>query len=943
MQTESALTRRSLLGPLFLVICLAAALGFAGSASAESHCVGSHPLCAGPNQYSADATGLQTALNAANNNSTFPGADIVYIEAGTISVPSTIQIGSASGPLEVIGEGVGSTFLEAGANNVTVLQLSNPSLYSVTVSGLTSRIIGYGSGVALGGTNVNFNDIEVEAVATTGSVRGIYVNGTSSISNSKLTLTGSSVTGVYTDDSITIQDSQIESTDGQSYAMNSSSNGDTRTVERTTFRNLRRAVNMDSGSLVVRDSFILLSTVSNSAGLLAENLNNCTACVIDLLVENVTIVGTGNNAVGISTGATGSDGIFETGSAVIRNTLVHLTGTGSTVALRCSQSGDSTTASMNTSYVAANTAKISRTGTCAGTDSNQLDTTSAPPTFTFPTVGDYRPNTGSPVIDAGDPAEVVDLGDQDVDGDDRLFDGDNDTTATIDIGAHEFQSAQAPSNAELTATPDPANVNQTINFTALAVEPDGGAVSYEWNFGDATTATGSNPTHAYTGPGDFTVSVVATDNEGEESTTTKVVHVTSDPPTAPTTVVSDVPTAYRGDDITFTASGATDANNDDIHYEWSFTGGGQANSLESIGVVRQATNMVNGAGPTTYEAEVRAVDEYNEESAPVQVSPAVVIYNRMPTVTSITKSSNTAYRGDNITFNMVIADAENDPIQASWNLDDGLGALPYDNEYQYDRSYSTVGTKTISVSARDSYYQQAGPGEVEDTGSTTVQILNRDPVVSAIQHSGSLLTSDPQTFSISATESEGDAVSYKWDFGDGTGAAASSQGSALKTYTTPGTYTVTSTVMDDQGAAVISQRSVTVAGRQAVLKIGRPTKSFWPRNKGFALGAKSPLPYIPITSTEPVELRITMARVKGGYLKGKSCVKRKVGKKRCTLKLKGVQRLDLVETNSKVAFGAKWAGKKLAPGKYKVTFTPQDGGPAKSTNIKILKSKPKKK
>ena len=95
-----------------------------------------------------------------------------------------------------------------------------------------------------------------------------------------------------------------------------------------------------------------------------------------------------------------------------------------------------------------------------------------------------------------------------------------------------------------------------------------------------------------------------------------------------------------------------------------------------------------------------------------------------------------------------------------------------------------------------------------------------------------------------------------------------------------------------------------------------------------------------ITTTEPVELRITLARVKGGYVKGKSCVKRKVGKKRCALKLAGSQRIDLTETRSNLGFGAKWAGKKLPAGTYQVTLTPQDGGPAKTVNIKVLKSKP---
>ena len=56
--------------------------------------------------------------------------------------------------------------------------------------------------------------------------------------------------------------------------------------------------------------------MNGSGGVSAENFNDCSTCVIDLTAENVTVVGNGINAYGISTGATGSDGIAETGSAV---------------------------------------------------------------------------------------------------------------------------------------------------------------------------------------------------------------------------------------------------------------------------------------------------------------------------------------------------------------------------------------------------------------------------------------------------------------------------------------------------------------------------------------------------------------------------------------------------------------------------------------------------
>lgn len=51
----------------------------------------------------------------------------------------------------------------------------------------------------------------------------------------------------------------------------------------------------------------------------------------------------------------------------------------------------------------------------------------------------------------------------------------------------------------------------TVNFTSNTTS---GATSYLWNFGDSTTSTQANPTHAYTGEGSFTVSLSVANSSG---------------------------------------------------------------------------------------------------------------------------------------------------------------------------------------------------------------------------------------------------------------------------------------------------------------------------------------------------------------------------------------------------------------------------------------------
>lgn len=70
-------------------------------------------------------------------------------------------------------------------------------------------------------------------------------------------------------------------------------------------------------------------------------------------------------------------------------------------------------------------------------------------------------------------------------------------------------------------------LGDSIQFdgTGSMGDPPNYIVSYDWNFGDGGTGTGPTPQHVYSAPGQFTVSLTVTDNEGAQSgcTTTAVV------------------------------------------------------------------------------------------------------------------------------------------------------------------------------------------------------------------------------------------------------------------------------------------------------------------------------------------------------------------------------------------------------------------------------------
>ena len=74
------------------------------------------------------------------------------------------------------------------------------------------------------------------------------------------------------------------------------------------------------------------------------------------------------------------------------------------------------------------------------------------------------------------------------------------------------------------------NVEEIVNFDASSSTDNVGIVSYDWNFGDETTATGKTAKHAYENEGTYTVTLVVKDAAGNSATHSITVTVVSGVP-----------------------------------------------------------------------------------------------------------------------------------------------------------------------------------------------------------------------------------------------------------------------------------------------------------------------------------------------------------------------------------------------------------------------------
>jgi PKD repeat protein/C1A family cysteine protease len=95
---------------------------------------------------------------------------------------------------------------------------------------------------------------------------------------------------------------------------------------------------------------------------------------------------------------------------------------------------------------------------------------------------------------------------------------------------YNFNDGNLPPVAQATGTPLSGTAPLTVFFSSTgSSDPDGSIVSYDWDFGDGTSATGATVTHTYLSAGNYGVTLTVTDNKTSTNEAWLTVQVTPDP------------------------------------------------------------------------------------------------------------------------------------------------------------------------------------------------------------------------------------------------------------------------------------------------------------------------------------------------------------------------------------------------------------------------------
>ncbi|HJS93253.1 MAG TPA: PKD domain-containing protein [Solirubrobacteraceae bacterium] len=239
---------------------------------------------------------------------------------------------------------------------------------------------------------------------------------------------------------------------------------------------------------------------------------------------------------------------------------------------------------------------------------------------------------------------------------------------------------------------------QPISFDGTgSSDPDGTIVSYAWDFGDGVMGTGASATHAYAGPGTYTVRLTVTDRAGQKTTVSRPVTVYAQP-WATFSYSPLLPVEGAASTFSAAASGA-DPSTMISAYAWNFgdgttaTGPTVAHTYASDGTYTVTLTVTDGFGMTSRTTEVVTVID----SAP---TAAISVVSQRPAA------------GRAVWFSGARShDLDDQIVSYLWHFGDHSGAVGKKLRHRFARG----GTYRVSLTVRDSHGQTA-------TTTTTVRV-----------------------------------------------------------------------------------------------------------------------------------------------------------------------------------------------------------------------------
>jgi len=352
---------------------------------------------------------------------------------------------------------------------------------------------------------------------------------------------------------------------------------------------------------------------------------------------------------------------------------------------------------------------------------------------------------------------------------------------------------------------------QSVTFSALATDPNGGPVTVVWNFGDGTTSSALAPgAHTYPTAGVYTVTLACQNSMGmmDPSPATRTITVQANQaPSGTITLPATDLSITTGQSVTFAAA-ATDPDGDAVTVLWDF---GDGTTSTALAPPAHAYNAVG-----TYQVTLTATDVHglaDPTPATRTITVQAVAANLPPVGTITAPAANTTIAaGGTVSFSGTATDPNGDAVTVLWNFGDGTTSTAL---APGSHTYAAAGTYTVTFTATDSHGLAA---TTPPTRTITVQStpVNLPPVgtITVPAANVTITAGGSVSFTGAVSDPNGDAVTVLWNFGDGSTSTALVPGAHI--YAAAGTYTVTFTATDSHGLAATTPPTRTITVNPAV-------------------------------------------------------------------------------------------------------------------------------
>ncbi len=298
-----------------------------------------------------------------------------------------------------------------------------------------------------------------------------------------------------------------------------------------------------------------------------------------------------------------------------------------------------------------------------------------------------------------------------------------------------------------------------VSLFNTSSDADGDKLSYKWYFGDNATSKVKSPEHTYAADGTYKITLKVSDG----TTTVKKVQTVTVSNNAP--VVSfDVAENYNRR-VTLVST-SYDPDGDKLACKWNLGDG-----TTSKGCTVNHEYAADG----TYKIVLKVSDGHKSAKAAKKVKVAGA---NQPPVASFDVIENAGLK---IRILNLSSDPDGDALAYKWYFGDGSTSKEKDPEH----TYAQPGVYQVTLKASD------GNKTVKSVQNVSV-IVNQPPVADfeVAEKSGRKVT-----LVNNSSDPDGDALKYKWYFGDG---STSKEMNPVHTYAENGTYSVVLKVSDGQ-------------------------------------------------------------------------------------------------------------------------------------------------